>query len=193
MQRKVIGLLVALVAMFVVTPMALAQWPTTCVELNDIVEAHLGNDNNVGIYQRVFGDQAEQACQNDHRDDVRSVFAWAIGGDAVDAPVVPPTPPAAPTAPPAPPPAPTAPAAPAPPVATTGDCTVGLVLRAGGRCTYPGTDLAFTVLSSGHGRFAFIQARTGIRMVNSTLGGVRITFVALNQGDDSWIIERVGS
>ena len=59
---------------------AAAQWPTTCVELNDIVEGHLGNDNNVGIYQRVFGDQAEQACQNDHRDDVRSVFAWAIGG-----------------------------------------------------------------------------------------------------------------
>ena len=61
---------------------AAAQWPTTCVELNDIVEAHLGNDNNVGIYQRLFGDQAEQACQNDHRDDVRSVFAWAIGGDS---------------------------------------------------------------------------------------------------------------
>ena len=57
---------------------ALAQWPTTCVELNDIVEAHLGNQNNVGIYQRVFGDQAEQACQNDHRDDVRGVFAWAF-------------------------------------------------------------------------------------------------------------------
>ena len=58
---------------------ALAQWPTTCVALNDIVEAHLGNDQNVGLYQRVFGDQAEQACQNDHRDDVRAVFAWAIG------------------------------------------------------------------------------------------------------------------
>ena len=38
-----------------VAPSALAQWPTTCVELNDIVEAHLGNDGNVGIYQRVFG------------------------------------------------------------------------------------------------------------------------------------------
>ncbi len=61
---------------------AAAQWPTTCVELNDIVEAHLGNDHNVGIYQKVFGDQAEQACRNDHRDDVRSVFAWAIGGDS---------------------------------------------------------------------------------------------------------------
>ncbi len=59
---------------------AAAQWPTTCVELNDIVEAHLGNDHNVGIYQKVFGNQAEQACRNDHRDDVRGVFAWAIGG-----------------------------------------------------------------------------------------------------------------
>ena len=55
-----------------------AQWPTTCVDLNDIVETHLGNDSNVGIYQRVFGDQAEQACQNDHREDVRGVFAWAF-------------------------------------------------------------------------------------------------------------------
>ena len=54
------------------------QWPTTCVDLNDIVEAHLGNDDNVGIYQRVFGDQAEQGCQNDHRDDVRAVFSWAF-------------------------------------------------------------------------------------------------------------------
>ena len=63
------------------------DWPTTCVELNDIVEGHLGNQGNVAIYQNTFGDQAEAACQNDHRNDVRSVFAWAIGGGgpAVDA------------------------------------------------------------------------------------------------------------
>ena len=54
------------------------SWPTTCVDLNDIVEDHLGNQGNVGIYQRTFGDQAEQACQNDHRNDVRGVFAWAF-------------------------------------------------------------------------------------------------------------------
>ena len=53
-------------------------WPTDCVELNDIVESHLGNDNNVGIYQSVFGDQAEQGCRGDHGEDVRSVFAWAF-------------------------------------------------------------------------------------------------------------------
>jgi cytochrome c553 len=61
------------------------QWPTTCVDLNDIVEAHLGNDGNVGIYQRVFGDQAEQGCQNDHRDDVRAVFSWAFDQTAPSA------------------------------------------------------------------------------------------------------------
>ncbi|MDE2869532.1 MAG: c-type cytochrome [Chloroflexota bacterium] len=61
------------------------QWPTTCVDLNDIVEAHLGNDGNVGIYQRVFGDQAEQGCQNDHRDDVRAVFSWAFDQTAQSA------------------------------------------------------------------------------------------------------------
>ena len=63
-------------------------WPTDCVELNDIVEAHLGNDSNVEIYQRTFGDQAETACRSDHRPDVRGVFAWAFGGAqfrAVDA------------------------------------------------------------------------------------------------------------
>ena len=53
-------------------------WPTTCIDLNDIVENHLGNDNNVGIYQRAFGDQAEAGCRGDHREDVRGVFAWAF-------------------------------------------------------------------------------------------------------------------
>ena len=55
-----------------------SQWPTTCIDLNDVVETHLGNLGNVGIYQRTFGDQAEAACQNDHREDVRGVFAWAF-------------------------------------------------------------------------------------------------------------------
>ena len=84
-MRNVRALLIAAAALVLLATPALAQWPTTCVDLNDIVENHLGNDNNVGIYQRVFGDQAEQACQNDHRDDVRGVFAWAFpeGGGLV--------------------------------------------------------------------------------------------------------------
>ena len=57
-----------------------ARWPTACVELNDIVERHLGNHHNIGIYQRTFGSgyAAEQACQNDHWNDVRATFGWAI-------------------------------------------------------------------------------------------------------------------
>ena len=76
-MRYARAVLLALAMGLAMAPPVLAQWPTTCVELNDIVEAHLGNDGNVGIYQRVFGDQAEPGCQSDHRDDVRGVFAWA--------------------------------------------------------------------------------------------------------------------
>ena len=74
-----IAAMVAVVAAAALATPVLAQWPTTCVDLNDIVENHLGRDNNVGIYQRAFGDQAEPACQNDHREDVRGVFGWAFG------------------------------------------------------------------------------------------------------------------
>ena len=75
-------MLVAAVATFGLATPVLAQWPTSCVDLNDIVEGHLGNDGNVGIYQRIFGDQAEQGCQNDHQDDVQGVFGWAFDQSA---------------------------------------------------------------------------------------------------------------
>ena len=67
------------------------EWPMTCVDLNDVVEEHLGNLHNVGIYQNTFGDQAEAACQNDHRDDVRGVFAWAFGASSATPAASPPT------------------------------------------------------------------------------------------------------
>ena len=62
-MRRIRAILIAAVvavaaAATLATPV-FAQWPTTCVDLNDIVENHLGRDNNVGIYQRAFGDQAE--------------------------------------------------------------------------------------------------------------------------------------
>ena len=87
-----VALASALALALMATP-ALAQWPTSCVELNDIVEARLGNTGNVGIYQRLFGEQAEQACQNDHRADVQATFAWAL---PTPAPAPPPTPAPAP-------------------------------------------------------------------------------------------------
>ncbi len=62
---------------------ALAQWPTTCVELNDLAEAAAGRHHNVGIYQRSVSppslQAAEAACQHDHRTDVQRSFAWALG------------------------------------------------------------------------------------------------------------------
>ncbi len=69
-----------IVQILLAAPAAEAElgWPTTCVDLNDIVERHLGNSQNVSIYQAVFGDQAEAGCRGDHREDVRGVFAWAF-------------------------------------------------------------------------------------------------------------------
>ena len=80
--RGTIAIMITVVIMMATASSAAAQWPVTCVELNDIVEAHLGNDQNVAIYQRVFGTDAEPACRNDHRSDVQSTFGWAVGRPA---------------------------------------------------------------------------------------------------------------
>lgn len=61
-------------------------WPETCLEMNDMVEASPRGSGAVGIYQRAFGSEAEQACRNDHIDDVRRAFAWAIGQSPQPAP-----------------------------------------------------------------------------------------------------------
>ncbi len=88
-RRLVLALSAVAVAISASVSTAWASWPTTCVELNDIVEAHLGNHQNVGIYQRVFGASAEQACRNDHGDEVRVLFAWAMEAPGEDSePVV---------------------------------------------------------------------------------------------------------
>ncbi len=76
--RIFVALVLATTAVASTATSAAAQWPTGCVELNDIVEQHLGNVGNVGIYQRIHGDQAEAACRADHRADVQSTFAWAF-------------------------------------------------------------------------------------------------------------------
>ena len=48
----------------------------------------MGNDNNVGIHQRVFGDQVpNRPVRCDHRDDVRGVFAWAFDEVGSETPV----------------------------------------------------------------------------------------------------------
>lgn len=91
--RFVSAIIAAGVLSIIVTAIAVAhddhgsgKWPTSCIDLNDIVEAHLGRTDNVGIYQRTFGDQAEQACRNDHLQDVRDAFAWAIPASPAETP-----------------------------------------------------------------------------------------------------------
>ena len=70
MKRLVLAIVGVAVLLGITSAAALAEWPTTCVELNDFIEAGRGNDHNIGIYQRVHGDQAEAVCRSEHRDSV---------------------------------------------------------------------------------------------------------------------------
>ncbi|MDE2816196.1 MAG: hypothetical protein OXM03_13245 [Chloroflexota bacterium] len=78
------------------------------------------------------------------------------------------------------------------PDTSDGVCRVGLVLRPGESCAYPGTSVEFSIDSSGRGRFLFFQAGTGINVRNSTINGVRYNFAASKQSDGNWIIEAAG-
>ena len=76
--RHRFAILLAALAFAASIAVAHAEWPTTCVDLNDAIERDLGNEHNVGIYQGTFGEGAEEACRRDHGDDVRATFAWAF-------------------------------------------------------------------------------------------------------------------
>lgn len=80
MRRIPLVLVGAVVALLITAAPALAIWPTTCVEANDGFEFAAGRHENVGIYQRVFGNAAaaEAACRNDHRGDIQGAFGWAL-------------------------------------------------------------------------------------------------------------------
>ncbi len=69
MKRLVLASFAVAALLAITVSTALAQWPTSCVELNDIIEAQQGNHENVGIYQRVHDDSAEAACRLDHQRD----------------------------------------------------------------------------------------------------------------------------
>ena len=87
---------------------------------------------------------------------------------------------------------PAPPPLPSPQVADAEECRAGQTVRLGESCVYPGTDLEFTVLSSGSGRLGFFTSGRSLNIVNTTINGQRITFVANRQDDGSWLIERVG-
>lgn len=73
-----------------------------------------------------------------------------------------------------------------------GVCRAGLVVQPGESCTHPTNGETFSVDASGTGRFMFFTAGGGINIVNSSINGQTITFVAQrNSGSDSWTVERV--
>ncbi len=74
-----------------------------------------------------------------------------------------------------------------------GTCRVGLVVRPGESCVYPGASQEFSVDSSGSGHFLFFTAGTGISARNTTINGVQYNFAASKQADGSWIIEAAGA
>ena len=76
--------------------------------------------------------------------------------------------------------------------ATDGTCTVGLIVRPGESCTYPGTSTEFSVASDGTGQFLFTSSGSKIELRNTTINGVTYTFVASKQGDGNWLVEEVG-
>lgn len=73
-----------------------------------------------------------------------------------------------------------------------GVCQVGDVLSPGQSCTYPGTEIEFSVLDNGSGRFLFFTAGGGINARNVTINGVRYSFAASKRADGNWEIEAAG-
>ena len=72
-----------------------------------------------------------------------------------------------------------------------GDCYVGLLVRPGESCTYPGTTDAFSVNERSRGSFLTFLAGIRIRIDNQTINGRVYDFEASHQGDGVWRIDRV--
>ena len=73
-----------------------------------------------------------------------------------------------------------------------GDCYAGLVVEAGESCTYPGTDVEFSVDGSGSGRLLFLSSGQRSELRATSVNGVEYTFVASKQSGGGWLIEEVG-
>ena len=76
-------------------------------------------------------------------------------------------------------------------VGSLGDCLVGLSVKIGESCTYPGTMDTFTVNSRGRGRFLSFLAGIRIRVNNQTINGRVYDFLASHTGDGVWRIDRI--
>ena len=80
---------------------------------------------------------------------------------------------------------------PSTPATTTSECVVGDVLEAGESCTYPDTDIEFTVNADGSGQFLFFTAGNSLNIEDTTVNGKSYTLVAQKQSDGTWKIEKI--
>ena len=74
-----------------------------------------------------------------------------------------------------------------------GTCQVGDVLAPGESCTYPGTDVEFSINNNGTGQFLFLTAANNLNIKDTNSNGVSYTLVAKKLASGSWEIEQVGT
>ena len=72
-----------------------------------------------------------------------------------------------------------------------GDCRIGLLVRPGQSCTYPGTDDAFSVGEDGRGMFLIITSARAININKVTYQGTYYDFRAEHEGEGVWRIDRL--
>ena len=78
-------------------------------------------------------------------------------------------------------------------VTIPGICQVGDVLAPGESCTYPDTDVEFSVNNNGSGQFLFLTAADNLNIKDTNINGVSYTLVAKKLASGSWEIEQVGA
>ena len=71
------------------------------------------------------------------------------------------------------------------------DCLLGLLLRPGESCTYPGTSDSFSVKADGSAQFLIVTSTRAINLPNRTYQGQVYDFRASHQGDGVWRIDRL--
>ena len=71
------------------------------------------------------------------------------------------------------------------------DCLLGLLVRPGESCTYPGTSSAFSVNEDGSGQFLIITSTRAINLPNRTYQGQLYDFHASHRGDGVWRVDRL--
>ena len=81
---------------------------------------------------------------------------------------------------------------PEPPLNSLGDCAVGMILKAGQSCTYPGTNTPLSVHEDGTAMFLFATVGGDIVIENANINGKRYTLVAVKRDDGSREIIKVG-